>query len=154
MNLKKYIYVFLMTFIFQNAFAMKIQYQYDDCEEEHHTGAIITLNKNDINPEIPSMKSNYNKLGAAILRGASENNQRYFEIREINDRNVEFARALMRKTYEIAMAREVPLTLSFYGTGETKNVTLSNEWEPLQQKIDEFYVNPFTEWCLYGSGSD
>ncbi|KYQ99882.1 hypothetical protein DLAC_03841 [Tieghemostelium lacteum] len=133
---------------------MKVNYEYDDCEGEYHTGVTIILGHNDINPDMPSMKSNYNKLGASILRGASENHQRYIYIKNIQGNNLAFARALLLKAYEIAKEREVPISMSFFDGNNNPILSLKEEWGKLQPEIDKFYVNPNENFFLYGSDYD
>jgi len=144
-----------MLFIFKNALAMKIEYEYDfgDDSNEHHISATISLESKDTDPTKPSMKSNYGRLGATILRGASENNLRPINIRGIQDIHLAFVRALMKKTHEIATEREVPVALYFYRTDSTKHNILEAEWAPLQKEIDAFYVNPYEKY-LNGDFSD
>lgn len=133
----------LITFFIPSAFAMKIEYQNNEDEEEYHTGAIITLGKNDTNPALESMKLNYNRLGAVILKGANENKKRSFQIKGITSQHMTFVRAIMKKASEIAEERQVPFVLSFYDENGKRQDTLSLEWEPLQKEIDKFYVNPW-----------
>lgn len=135
----KFFCLLLTICLSQNASGMKIDYKYDDCEEEYHSGATITLETNDTNPDKISMKSNYNKFCAAILRGANDKDQRYFDIKNTSEKHIEFARALMNKAYEVATEREIPITLSFYGPTGDKHNMLSIEWGPFQQEINKFY---------------
>ncbi len=151
---KQISYIFLTVLFIQSSFAMKIEYEYNDCDGEHHSGAIITLEQKDIDPTIPSMQSNYNRLGAAILKGANENEIRGIHIKNITERNIIFARALIRKTYEIATDREVPLRLYLYGVRDEKHEILTEEWEPLQKNIDRFYINPYENLFITGSNYD
>lgn len=137
---------FFIPSAFKSASAIKIEYIYNDCEDEFHSGAIITLQKNDTNPTCSSMKSNYNKIGAAILRGASNHEQRSFSIKGISHSHIEFARALMKKAYDISEERELPITLCFYDVlGEEQNI-LSREWETFQEKLNMFYDSHSLEY--------
>ena len=149
--MKKAIYILLTFFMLQSASGMKIEYQYDDCEEEHHTGAFVMLESKDTNPNLASMQSNYNRLGAAILKGANDTEKRYIHIKNITDKHIDFTRALIRKAYEIATQREVPIRMSFFSASEQLQEMLTNEWAPLQINIDKFYVNP---WGKALSGED
>jgi hypothetical protein len=71
-------------------------------------------------------------------RGADDRKQRNFHIKNITEKNIVFARALMKKAYEIAEEREVPITLFFYDTRGEKHNELSTGWEPFQKKVNEF----------------
>jgi len=145
----KFIYYGLLTcFLLSNLEAMRIDYQYDD-DEEYHNGVVISLENKDTNPNSHSMTSNYNRLGAAILKGASEDNKRYIHIKNINNSNFEFTRALMKKAYEIASSRSVPITMSFFNTIGGINSFLETEWLPIQQEVDKFYVDPYHR-LMYG----
>jgi hypothetical protein len=143
----------MILFIFKNALAMKIQYEYEDDDNEHHSSATIILEKNDIDPTKPSMKSNYNRLGATILRGASENNRRPIYIKGIQDIHLTFVRALLQKAHEIATQREIPVSLYFYKIDGSNHNILEEEWAPSQKEIDAFYVNPYEKF-LNGDFSD
>lgn len=152
MILGKYLALCLVCFSVVKGQAVKFEYA---DEEYDQTRATIRLSHQDAALTAAQAPQYYNRLGSIILKNhPGSSHIRPIDIKGMTLTNLEFVRNLMRKAYEIATEREVPINLNFYRNDGTIDSTLTTEWQPLGEEIEtHFYVNPWSK-VLEGSYSD